>query len=80
MLTGRHLINWTYKIVNVMVDKGVDVSNPSNWKYVPATRISLKVHTFYGGVMQTHVTMTDAGEIVATKRHLIRNHILQNYL
>lgn len=52
--------NWTYKMAIVVVDKGEDVSDPSKWKYVPATCISSKTHTFYGGVLQTDITLTDA--------------------
>lgn len=58
--------NWTYKIAIVVVDKGEDVSDSSKWKYVPATRVSSKAHTFYGGVLQTYVTLTDKGDIIST--------------
>ncbi|MDE6056348.1 MAG: hypothetical protein K2G55_21895, partial [Lachnospiraceae bacterium] len=58
--------NWTYKIAIVVVDKGEDVSDPSKWKYVPATRVSSKAHTFYGGVLQTYVTLKENGDIQST--------------
>lgn len=58
--------NWTYKIAIVVVDKGEEDSDSSKWKYVPATRISAKAHTFYGGVLQTNVTLTNKGGIQTT--------------
>ncbi len=58
--------NWTYKMAIVVVDKGEDASDPSKWKYVPATRISSKADTFYGCVLQTNVTL-DKGEIILSK-------------
>lgn len=58
--------NWTYKMAIVVVDKGEDVSDSSKWKYVPATRISAKGHSFYGGVLQTHVTLTRQGKIISS--------------
>ncbi|MDE5824067.1 MAG: hypothetical protein K2H91_05205, partial [Lachnospiraceae bacterium] len=58
--------NWTYKIAIVVVDKGEDVGDQSKWKYVPAKRISSKAHTFYGGVLQTNVTLKENGDIQAT--------------
>lgn len=58
--------NWTYKMAIVVVDKGEDVSDSSKWKYVPATRISAKGNTFYGGVLQTNVTLTRQGKIISS--------------
>lgn len=58
--------NWTYKMAIVVVDKGEEASDSSKWKYVPATRISAKGHSFYGGVLQTHVTLTRQGKIISS--------------
>lgn len=57
---------WKYKIAIVVVDKGKDINNQGNWKYVPATRQSAKAHTFYGGILQTNVNLTNNGDIITT--------------
>lgn len=57
---------WQYKMAIVVVNKGEDVNDKTKWKYVPATRDSAKAHTFYGGVLQTNVKLTDAGDIIPT--------------
>lgn len=57
---------WKYKIAIVVVDSGADMDVQGNWKYVPATRLSAKVHTFYGGVQQTNVKMEGGYAVAAS--------------
>ena len=49
--------NWTYKLAVVLVLKGQDRTNMSNWYTIPASKIDAKVHTFPYGTFQTNVKL-----------------------
>jgi len=43
------------KMAIVVVEKGQDCEDTSNWLYIPASIVDAKAHTWFGGVTQTNV-------------------------
>lgn len=56
----------TRKYCAVVVKKGEDTGNQSNWKYVPLSAQDAKAHTYPGGVSQTNCKVLSDGEVQVT--------------
>lgn len=78
-------MNWKYKLAVVLVQKGQDSSNMSNWYTIPASRLDAKVHTFPYGTFQTNVKLigTRLAQIstnnMGVKGHWVNVKIPENY-
>lgn len=55
------------KLAVVLTQKGNDVTDQSKWKYVPATNLDSKAHTWFGGVVQTNVKVISPTQIQISK-------------
>lgn len=57
----------TLKLAVVVTEKGNDVNDQSKWKYVPATNLDSKAHTWFGGVVQTNVKVISPTQIQVSR-------------
>lgn len=49
---------YNLRLACVVVPSGASKSDPSNYLYIPCTKVDAKGHTWYGGVVQTNVKVT----------------------
>lgn len=49
--------NGSYKLAIVLSPKSADIKDSSQYRYLPASKVDAKAHTFYGGVVQTNVAL-----------------------